>query len=422
VDDSRVALAAAAALWHQRPSEKLRVAGVTGTNGKTTTTFLLHALIEKARHRAGMLGTVHYDLGDTIEPATHTTPESLEIQGLLARMRDADCRGVAMEVSSHALSQHRVDSVAFDAAIFTNLTQDHLDYHRTMEAYFESKASLGELLCRQTKKKPVFVINKDDGYGQRLIRRFRDRLPLITYGMSVGSDFRATRIAADRNGTRFELEAKGRTFLVRLPLIGRYNVYNAMAALAATKAMGLNLRESVRHLETIPQIPGRLEAIHHRGGFQVYVDYAHTPDALENVLQILRDLSPRRLICVFGCGGNRDRGKRALMGQAAERFSDYAVLTSDNPRTESPAAILEDITKGFRGQAYQIVEDRAKAIREALSLAQEGDIVLIAGKGHEAEQQFADHTIAFDDRDEAYKALQVLDHHPQRERERGGPF
>ncbi len=417
VHDSRQALAAAAAHFHGNPSWDLRVAGITGTNGKTTTTFLLHELIRRAHHRAGMLGTVHYDLGDEIRPATHTTPESVEIQSLLAEMKEADCRGVAMEVSSHALSQHRVDSVAFDAGIFTNLTQDHLDYHHSMEAYFESKAALGELLCRQTKKKPVFILNKDDGYGQRLVRRFQDRLPLITFGMGVGCDFRATRIAADRNGTRFELEAKGRTFLVRLPLIGRYNVYNAMAALSATKAMGLNLREAVQHLETIPQIPGRLEAIKHRGGFQVYVDYAHTPDALENVLKILRDLSPRRLICVFGCGGNRDRGKRLLMGQAAQQFSDHAILTSDNPRQEEPLAIIEDIAKAFRrASSHQIIEDRAAAIREAMAGAQPGDIVLIAGKGHEAEQQFADRTIPFDDRDEAYKALQRLDLQPRRER------
>lgn len=417
VRDSRQSLAAASALVHHHPSRGLRVAGVTGTNGKTTVTFLLHYLIQKAHHRAGMLGTILYDLGDETRVATHTTPESLELQGLLGEMAAADCRGVAMEVSSHALSQHRVAGVEFDAAIFTNLTQDHLDYHGSMTEYFESKALLAEQLTQQRHKKAaVLIVNRDDGYGQRLIRRYEGRLNLITYGMGVGSDFRATRIASDVNGTRFELEAKGRSFLVRLPLIGRYNVYNAIAALAATKAMGLNLREAVHHLETAPQIPGRLEAIEHQGGFKVYVDYAHTPDALENVLKILRDLSPRRLICVFGCGGNRDRAKRQLMGQAAAQFSDYAWLTSDNPRSEDPQAILDDVAKGFvSGAAYKMEADRREAIREAMGMAQRGDIVLIAGKGHEATQQFADHTIPFDDRDEAYKALQLLDFYPQRE-------
>lgn len=417
VRDSRLALAAAAAAFYGYPSRALRIAGVTGTNGKTTTTFILHYLIKRAHHRAGMLGTIRYDLGEEIRPATHTTPESLEIQALLAEMKAAACRGVVMEVSSHALSQHRVDSVEFNAAIFTNLTQDHLDYHRTMQDYFEAKAHFGEILTRQPHKTdPVFIINRDDGYGQRLIRRFKDRLNLITFGMGVTCDFRATSIAADIHGTRFELEAKGRTFLVRLPLIGRYNVYNALAALAAAKAMGLNLRESVQHLQQTPQVPGRLESIEHQGGFKVYVDYAHTPDALENVLKILRDLSPRRLICLFGCGGDRDRAKRPLMGQAAEQFSDFSIITSDNPRKEDPESIINDIVSAYRGKSYLTVVDRADAIRQAMEMAQHGDIVLVAGKGHEARQQFAEHSIPFDDCDKVYQALQSMDLNPRREK------
>ncbi len=414
VVDSREALAHASAAYHGHPSRKLKVTGVTGTNGKTTITFLLHYLLKRSQHVAGMLGTVHYDLGDELRPATHTTPESLQIQSLLREMVDSGCRGAVMEVSSHALHQHRVDSVAFDAGIFTNLTQDHLDYHGTLHDYFEAKALLGELLADQDRKKPVFIVNRDDGYGQRLVRRFEHRLDLITYGMGVKCDFRATRIASDFNGTRFELEAKGRSFLVRLPLIGRYNVYNAMAALAATKAMGLNLREAVHHLESCPQVPGRLESIDHQGGFKVYVDYAHTPDALENVLKITRDLSPRRLICVFGCGGNRDRGKRVLMGQAARRGANFSVVTSDNPRNEDPNAIIEDIVKAYEGVGYVAIADRREAIREAIGAAQRGDIVVIAGKGHEATQQFAEETVPFDDRDEAFKALQALDYNPSR--------
>ncbi|NCF92352.1 MAG: UDP-N-acetylmuramoyl-L-alanyl-D-glutamate--2,6-diaminopimelate ligase [Verrucomicrobiaceae bacterium] len=415
VRDSREALARAAAAVQAHPSKGLRVAGVTGTNGKTTVAFLLHYLLKRVQHYAGMLGTVHYDVGSEYRKATHTTPESVEIQSLLAEMRDAGCRSAVMEVSSHALSQHRVDSVLFDAGIFTNFTQDHLDYHKTMDAYFEAKALLGELLVNQGgKKKPVFVINKDDGYGQRLIRRFKDRVDVVTYGMGVGCDFRATRIAADVNGTRFELEAKGRTFMVRLPLIGRYNVYNVLSVLAATKAMGLNLRESVQHLEEAPQVPGRLEAIDHIGGFKVYVDYAHTPDALENVLKILRDLSPRRLICVFGCGGNRDREKRKLMGMASRNHADVSVVTSDNPRNEDPEAIINDIGAAFGTDYYVKYVDRREAIRRAIAMALPGDIVVVAGKGHEAEQQFATETVPFDDRDEVFKALQVLDLNPRR--------
>ncbi|MFT5402305.1 MAG: UDP-N-acetylmuramoyl-L-alanyl-D-glutamate--2,6-diaminopimelate ligase [Verrucomicrobiales bacterium] len=415
VRDSREALSCAAAALHGHPSRTLRVAGVTGTNGKTTITFLLHYLLKRAQHRAGMLGTVHYDLGDEIREATHTTPESTEIQKLLGEMKTADCRGVAMEVSSHALSQHRVDAVEFDAAIFTNLTQDHLDYHRTMQDYFDAKAGLGELLTKQQHKtKPVFIINRDDGYGLRMVRRFKERLDIITYGMGSGCDFRATSIASDLQGTRFELEAKGRTFLVRLPFIGRYNVYNVMAALAATKAMGLNLREAVQNLEKAPQVPGRLEAIHHQGDFKVFVDYAHTPDALENVLKVLRDLSHRKIICVFGCGGNRDREKRALMGKAAGDYSDFSVITSDNPRNEDPQSIIEDVAKGFRAGKYKTIEDRRTAIRDAIKIALPGDIVVIAGKGHESTQQFADRTVPFDDRDEVFKALQVMDLNPRR--------
>ena len=421
VRDSREAMAMAAGAVHGHPSRQLPVAGVTGTNGKTTIAFLLHYLVQRVRYRCGMLGTVHYDLGDCIENATHTTPESTEIQSLLGKMVASGCKGAVMEVSSHALSQHRVDSVEFDVGIFTNLSQDHLDYHRTMENYFEAKALLGELMAKQGhKKKPTFVINRDDPQGQRLIRRFEGRLNVITYGVGVGSDFRATQLRSDFHGTSFQMEAKGRSFLVRIPLIGRYNVYNTLAVLASASAMKLNLRESVQHIREAPQVPGRLESIDHGGGFKAFVDYAHTPDALQNVLKTLRDLSPNRLICVYGCGGNRDQEKRGLMGQAAEQFSDYSVITSDNPRKEDPKAILDDIVKAYRGQNFVTIEDRREAITAALEMAGSRDIVLIAGKGHEATQQFADRTIEFDDRDEVYKALQALDCNPKRLRKGGG--
>lgn len=418
VRDSRLALAQAAAVAHGDPSKHLKIAGVTGTNGKTTITFLLHYLVEASQHRCGMMGTIHYDVGDEIREASHTTPESTEIQSLLAEMSASDCRGVVMEVSSHALTQQRVASVEFDAGIYTNLSQDHLDYHGGMEAYYEAKALLGEHLSKQTHKtKPVFVINRDDTYGQRMVRRFEDRLNIVTYGMGLGSDFRATQVRTDFQGTQFQLDAKGRSSLVRLPLIGRFNVYNALAVLAAaTHGLKLNLREAIGHLDSVPQVPGRLELVEHGGGFKVFVDYAHTPDALENVLTTLQALSPNRLITVFGCGGNRDREKRALMGQVAERYSDFSVLTSDNPRKEDPKAILRDIAKAFRGDAFTVEIDRREAIRNAVEMAGTRDIVLVAGKGHEAIQQFADHSVPFDDRDEVYKALQARDLVPHRNR------
>jgi len=407
VRSTRVALAQAAAVLHGHPERGLKIAGVTGTNGKTTTVFLIHHLLNRAQQRCGMLGTVIYDLGGNEIPATHTTPESLEIQDLLARMRDNGCRAVAMEVSSHALHQERVHGLSFGAAVFTNLTQDHLDYHLTMEAYFEAKVRLFEKVAEQ--RKGQMIINYDDTWGRKLVTRFAHTERISTFGFGVGADYRASNVRYDLTGTSFELEVKGRSFLVRLPLIGDFNVHNALGALAAVHAMGLNLRESVTHLQQAPQVPGRLERVTEHTRFQVFVDYAHTPDALVNVLRTLRSLRPSRIITVFGCGGDRDRTKRPRMAAAAEEGSDICVLTSDNPRGEDPEQIIADAAKGFaRPRQHALITDRRDAIRVALEGARAGDIVLVAGKGHEDYQEIAGKRHEFDDRKVVRQHLQRM--------------
>ena len=404
--DPRRAMAGLAAAFHGHPSRALRVAGVTGTNGKTTIAFLLHHLFKSARGRAGLIGTVVYDDGLLQRQASHTTPESVDLQEWLARMHANGCAAVAMEVSSHALVQHRTDHIAFDAAIFTNLTQDHLDFHRTMDAYFEAKARLFDQIAAQSEKQPVAVINIDDPAGRRLVARLGDRVRVVRYGLGVAADYRATNVRFDAGGTQYQLEVGQRKLLVRLPLIGRFNVSNSLAALAAAAACGLNLRESVANLAQSPQVPGRLECVSGKRAFRVFVDYAHTPDALENALTTLRELNPRRLLVVFGCGGDRDAGKRPMMGGVASRLADFSILTSDNPRSEPPGVILEDIRRGFSGAACEVIEDRRQAIARAVELVQDGDILLIAGKGHEDYQILKDRTIEFDDRQVARRFIE----------------
>jgi len=417
VSDPRHALSAFASALAGDPSKKLKLAGVTGTNGKTTTAFLLHHLMKRVWHRAGLLGTVLVDDGEEAKPATHTTPGPVELNALLARMADHGCRGAAMEVSSHGIDQKRVDGIAFDAAIFSNLTQDHLDYHGTIDAYAATKFSWFEsLAANPLGKKPVAVVNFDDGYGEKLVVLLGDRMPLIRYGFNVHCDFRANNFKQSARGMEFELTAKGKSYLVRSPLIGRFNVYNSLAALAAASALKIPMRDAVAALADAPQVPGRMEHCGTKDGVSVFVDYAHTPDAIENACRTLKELNPNRLITVFGCGGDRDRKKRPLMGKAAAEFSDACIVTSDNPRSEDPEAILKEIESGMGGSRYKLVVDRAEAIRIAIHAAGKGDIVLIAGKGHEPYQQFADRTIDFDDRKEARRALAERPEEPPRKR------
>ncbi|MEY2547055.1 MAG: UDP-N-acetylmuramoyl-L-alanyl-D-glutamate--2,6-diaminopimelate ligase [Verrucomicrobiota bacterium] len=398
VENTRTVLADVGAAFYGYPVRKLRMAGVTGTNGKTTTTFLIKHICENAGVRCGLIGTVRYEIAERVLPATRTTPESLDVQELLGQMVDAGCRAAAMEVSSHALAQERTRGLEWNVAVFTNLTQDHLDFHGTMENYFEAKTKLFTSLADQKKKtKPVAVINCDDAYGQKLLAKIDNRISIVTYGMSARADFRASNYRMEVGGTSYQLDARGKSYLVRVPLIGRFNVANSMAALAAASALGISLREAVMSLAKSPQVPGRLELVPAKRQFQVFVDYAHTPDALLNVIKTLRELQLNRLIVVFGCGGDRDKQKRPLMGEVVDRHADFAIITSDNPRKEDPDAIIAEVEKGFRGKNYEKITDRAAAINRVIAMAQPRDIILIAGKGHENYQEFADHTIPFDD-------------------------
>jgi UDP-N-acetylmuramoyl-L-alanyl-D-glutamate--2,6-diaminopimelate ligase len=407
VENTRKALADFSATFYGHPARKLKLAAVTGTNGKTTTTFLIKHLCENTGLRCGLIGTVRYEIGQRILPAIRTTPESLDLQELLAQIANAGCKAAAMEVSSHALAQDRTRGIEWNVAVFTNLTQDHLDFHGSMQNYFEAKTKLFTSLAdQQQKRKPVAIVNINDRYGQQLLDRIDKGVAIVTYGMGMRADFRASNYRAEFTGTSYQLDVRGKSYLVRLPLIGRFNVTNSIAALGAADALGINLRSAVLSLAKAPQVPGRLELVPAKRQFQVFVDYAHTPDALANVLKTLRELQPNRLIAVFGCGGDRDRQKRPLMAEMADRLADYSIITSDNPRKEDPSAIIADAEKGFQSNRYEKIVDRTEAINRAVALARPRDIVLLAGKGHENYQEFADYTIPFDDIQVARRAIE----------------
>lgn len=404
--DTRKALGVIASALAGDPSASLKTVGITGTNGKTTTSFLLHHIMKQSWTRAGLLGTIKFDDGVEEVVATHTTPAADALQGELKSMVENGCRGVSMEVSSHGIEQQRVSAVKFDAAIFTNLTQDHLDYHGSMEAYFAAKKALFESLPQQEgNKKPKAVINSDDFYGEKLVKDLGDSVNIITYGMGAHCDFKVTKIKQQVRGTEFQLDNRGKSYLVRTPFIGRFNVYNTLAAIAAAAAVGIKPRDAVKALESAPQVPGRMELIGTRAGVNVFVDYAHTPDALKNAIATLKDLEPKKLITVFGCGGDRDQLKRPLMAEVASGGSDLCLITNDNPRSEDPAEITKAIEAGMKNKAYRVILDREEAIRTAVNVADMGDIVLIAGKGHETYQEFADETVDFDDRKICFWAL-----------------
>ena len=401
--DTNKALPVLARTWYHNPSTKLKVVGVTGTNGKTTTTYVIHALMERVWHRAGLIGTIEFNDGLRTEPATHTTPGSLKVNELLEKMVKNDCRGVAMEVSSHALSQNRIDDIAFDVALFTNFTQDHLDYHKTMEEYFLAKKSFFERLVELKKnhitKKPVAIFNVDSQTGFALSEEFCSKLNVITYGLSAKAQMRAIPRIMTLVGSEFEVHYKNKAYRVKTPLVGQFNLLNALAGLATAVALGIPLREAVAALAELPQVPGRLELLRSPHNIHGFVDYAHTPDALENVCKTLKELhSSGRLIVVFGCGGDRDAQKRPLMGEMVEKYADIAIVTSDNPRSENPEAIIKDILPGLREGMYRITPDRKEAIRFAVEIAKPGDCILVAGKGHEDYQELATGKIPFNDK------------------------
>jgi UDP-N-acetylmuramoyl-L-alanyl-D-glutamate--2,6-diaminopimelate ligase len=399
VDDVRAAMAPAAARLHGDPTATLRTIGVTGTNGKTTTAYLVRALLEAAGHPTGMLGTVTSIVGGAARAVARTTPEAIDLQATFADMLAAGDTHCVMEVSSHALALGRADAIHWAAAIFTNLTQDHLDFHPTMEDYFAAKRMLFEAAPE------VAVVNVDDPYGARLAAELA--LPrLVTVGIDAPqADLRATGVASDMSGST--LRAGGLD--LRSPLPGRFNVLNVLGAVAAVRALGVDDATIAAALPAAGRVPGRFEPVDEGQDFAVLVDYAHTPDSLENVLRAARPLTAGRLLCVFGCGGDRDRGKRPLMGAIAAHLADRTIVTSDNPRSEDPEAIVAEILAGIddRGGTDAIV-DRHAAIEHAIALAAAGDVVVIAGKGHEQGQEFeGGRKIAFDDVTVAREALRA---------------
>jgi UDP-N-acetylmuramoyl-L-alanyl-D-glutamate--2,6-diaminopimelate ligase len=403
-------MARVAAELSGHPSRRLKLVGVTGTNGKTTTTTLIRAVLEEAGLSTGLLGTLGASFaGQTVETG-HTTPQSPDLQALLARMVEAGVQAAAMEVSSHAIEQARVYACAYQVVVFTNLTQDHLDYHGTMAAYAEVKRRL--FSWKATGMMPAHaVINLDDPYGSSF--QAAASCPVITYGIDAGPSalLWASQVESFPAGSRFLVHWQGERYPVALPLPGRFNVYNALAAFATGLALGYPPALMAAALARVPGVPGRAEVVtppNHP--FTVWVDYAHTPDGLVNVLKAARALKPKRLVAVFGCGGDRDRTKRPLMGRAASELADYTIVTSDNPRSEDPQAILDEILPGVSGP-HRVVVDRAEAIRHAVAEAQPGDLVVIAGKGHETYQIFADQTIHFDDREVARELLHLTRPH-----------
>lgn len=399
VHDTRRALALAAARFQGDPSASLDVFGITGTNGKTTSTYLLDSILKASGRRTGLIGTVETLVGDERADAGRTTPESADLHELFARMRDVGVDACSMEVSSHAIDLRRVDAVRFKAVAFTNLTQDHLDFHHTIEEYFSVKKRLfTEFECEAR------VIDIDDPFGVGIAS---DHPDAITVGRSDVAVVRASDEEPSAHGTTFMLETPEGSHRVELPLAGAYNVSNALLAAGCALSAGIGLEAVVKGLEAAPQVPGRLERIDCGQEFAVVVDYAHTPDSLAKAVSAVASVTEGRMITVFGCGGDRDPDKRPVMGRAAGTHSDYAIVTSDNPRTEDPVGIILRVEDGLieSGGEYEIIVDRRSAIERAIAIARPGDSVLIAGKGHEDYQIFADRTVHFDDREVAREVL-----------------
>jgi UDP-N-acetylmuramoyl-L-alanyl-D-glutamate--2,6-diaminopimelate ligase len=406
VPDVRLALADVARRFYRDPDEALFLAGVTGTNGKTTVAMMTQFLLKEPESPCGLIGTVRYEIGRRSLPSYKTTPESVDLFALFDQMRDAGCTACAMEVSSHALSQARVQGVKFDAVAFTNLTQDHLDYHGTLEEYFNAKA---RLFTGESGSRPkVAVINIDDPYGRVLVERVPAGVEVVTVGFSASAKLRAVNAVLSPGGSSCDVIWDGGRATLRLGLPGRYNILNALCALGLAQAAGRPLEVLTPRLAEFPGVPGRMEKITAGQAFQVLVDYAHTDDALNHALSMLRDVCAGRLLVVFGCGGNRDRAKRPRMTAAVQRWADFAWATADNPRKEPLAQIFEDMRTGVTAPTrLRFVEDRRRAIALALEAAQPGDCVLIAGKGHETYQEFADTVVPFDDRQVARELLQL---------------
>ena len=381
VKNSRKAMAVLAYHFYREQIDALLLAGITGTNGKTSTAFLLQSILNEAGKAAGLIGTIAYQVGGKKIPAWNTTPEAIDICAMLSEMAAGGSCSAVLEISSHALALNRADGLPFDVAVFTNLTRDHLDFHKTEEAYFEAKAHLFALL----KKKGTAVLNLDDAHGRRLAESLNGNI--VTYGFAGDADVRIKDWSGSISGLQIKLQTKKDALQLNSALIGAFNVFNITAAAAAGIALGLNTKKIQKGIEKLKAVPGRLQVYPLKRDINAVIDYAHTPDALEKALQALREIAPSRLVVVFGAGGDRDRGKRPLMGKAAQENADVCIVTTDNPRTEDPVVIIEDILQGMSDKNRQtVIMDRREALRFAVQTAQAGDTILIAGKGHETYQ------------------------------------
>jgi len=411
----RLALSALSAVFYNYPSRAMEIVGVTGTNGKTSVTYMLESIF-KAYLKAlgdfsavGVIGTINYRWGEIKKTASNTTPESKDLQKILSEMREDRVRFVILEVSSHALELERVADLDFDTIIFTNLTQDHLDFHQSFANYFQAKKKIFALLEKSCKKNRAALVNLDDLYGQKIyLEKDKFSYPLISFALNEKAFFSPQKETIDNSldGLSYVLEKPINDFRVKLKLIGKFHIYNSLAALGASYLMGISPKFIQEGLVNLKKIPGRFEILKSESGFFVIIDYAHTSDALLKLLTSLKEWQPRRIITIFGCGGDRDKSKRSLMGEVASQNSDYLIITNDNPRSEDPAEIVEDIQKGIKGEDYEILLDRELAIKKAISEAESGDILVIAGKGHEDYQIFGNQVNHFDDHEMASKYLE----------------
>ena len=403
VASDRLALALLGCNFYGHPAKNMTMIGVTGTNGKTSSTLLLKQVLEKTLGaKVGLVGTMANMIGQEVIPTERTTPESLELQALFARMRDAGCTHVVMEVSSHAVTLERIGGIRFDVAAFTNLTEDHLDFHKTMDAYCDAKAELFRRCGRA-------VVNVDDSYADRILSAAA--CPVLTTSVATDRGLHAQNVELHAEGIRFTAVYDGEQAEVSLPIPGRFTVYNALTVLGIARQLGISLQTCAAALKTAEGVKGRVEVVPTPGTpYSVLIDYAHTPDGLENVLRSVRDFCQGRLISVFGCGGDRDPMKRPIMGRIGVELSDVAIITSDNPRTETPMAIIEDILKGVKQEygEYIVMEDRRAAIRYAMDIAEKNDIIVLAGKGHETYQDIGGHKYHLDEREEVAAHLKEL--------------
>ena len=399
VRNTRKALSSLSCCFYNNPSQKINVVGVTGTNGKTTTTFLTKSIIEKAGYEAGLIGTINYQIGEKMITAQETTPESVELQRLIAEMVAAKMKFAVMEVSSHSAIQHRIENIDFKTAVFTNITAEHLDYHKTISNYMNAKLEL----FKNLRKDSFAVLNADDEFSEYFADRTNAKI--LWYGIKNDADIKAEICRESTSDIMIKLKYSGKEIDMKIPFVGVHNVYNVLAAVASAISLGFELDVIKSGIETAPTVPGRLESVPCNRGFEVVVDYAHTPHALETILQALRNLVKGRILLVFGCGGDRDKEKRPLMGRIADEKSDIFWLTNDNPRSEDPLNIIDGIKVGIKpGRSFHTQINRHKAIADALSEATDGDLVLVAGKGHEKYQIIKDTITPFDDR-EVIKAI-----------------